>query len=200
MSTDRPEGLATAALWSPSSSLSDRVRRLREEFFSFYSRDHFRNEVRPYTSGTSWDEVWSPYHWASCRRCTSSSTASATACWPPPRPPPAAEFWKEPLAVRRASSSPGDRAPPAGEDPRRRAHRRLLLQHGPLQDPHPRRGAQVASTGGSLAQKAEMLNQLGVGNCGAVPATSYPTTQGAPLGFRHRRRAGGDAAHGEGPH
>jgi hypothetical protein len=43
---------ASSAVWSPSPSLSPRVRRLRQEFLSFYSRDYFRNEVRPYTSGT----------------------------------------------------------------------------------------------------------------------------------------------------
>ena len=52
-----------AVIWSPSASLSPRVRRLRDEYFSFADRDYFRNEVRPYTSGTPWDEVWSPYHW-----------------------------------------------------------------------------------------------------------------------------------------
>jgi len=49
--------------WCASRSLSERVRRLRDEYFSFESRDYFRNEVRPYGTGASWDEVWSPYHW-----------------------------------------------------------------------------------------------------------------------------------------
>jgi hypothetical protein len=63
MSTDVSDRSAPAASRSASASLSPRVRRLRDEFFSFNTRDHFRNEVRPYGSGTPWDEVWSPYNW-----------------------------------------------------------------------------------------------------------------------------------------
>jgi len=50
-------------IWSPADDLSTRVRKLREEYFNFSDRDYFRNEVRPYTTGTAWDLLWSPYHW-----------------------------------------------------------------------------------------------------------------------------------------
>src|SRR4030042_5496497 len=92
-----------AAIWSPSHSLSPRVRRLREEFFSFAARDYFRNEVRPYGSGTSWDRVWSPYNWGVVPEiypmfdAVSDSLLAAAETVPLP-----AGFWDEPLVVRRA--------------------------------------------------------------------------------------------------
>lgn len=48
-------------LWSPSKKLSPRVKRLRDEYFDFWGRDYFRNEVIPFTTGTDWDVVF-PYH------------------------------------------------------------------------------------------------------------------------------------------
>ena len=50
-------------IWSPSEKLSPRIKGLRKEFFSFYQREYFRNEVRPYTTGTKWDAVFSPHNW-----------------------------------------------------------------------------------------------------------------------------------------
>jgi len=194
MSTDRPEGLATAALWSPSSSLSDRVRRLREEFFSFYSRDHFRNEVRPYTSGAPWDEVWSPYHWGVVPEVyvffdsfrDSLLAAAETVPLPAGRTGRPAGFWKEPLAVRRALF-----------------FHQVLQHHLPvkildgelivgsyfntaLSKTHTRAEARKwRRQAGRWRRKAELLNQLGVGNCGAVPGhliPNYPKV--LRLGFR----------------
>jgi hypothetical protein len=49
------------------------VQRLRDEYFSLDDRDYFRNKVRPYGSGTEWDEVWSSYHWGLSRRCDARS-------------------------------------------------------------------------------------------------------------------------------
>ena len=51
------------AIWSPDKALSKRVARLRKEYFSFYERDYFTNEVRPYTTGTEWDTVFSHHNW-----------------------------------------------------------------------------------------------------------------------------------------
>jgi len=51
-------------MWKPSDKLSPRIRRLREEYFSFNERvDNFTNEVRPYTTGRVWDQVYSPSLW-----------------------------------------------------------------------------------------------------------------------------------------
>ena len=53
-----------ASVWKPSENLSPRVKRLRDEYFSFYDRyDTYTNEVRPYTTGRPWDEVYSRTNW-----------------------------------------------------------------------------------------------------------------------------------------
>ena len=49
-------------VWNPSSSLSDRVKRLRDEYFSFDTRS-FRNEVMPFSTGTAWDTVFMASRW-----------------------------------------------------------------------------------------------------------------------------------------
>ncbi|MCL6451973.1 MAG: hypothetical protein K6T75_11825, partial [Acetobacteraceae bacterium] len=54
--------LAPTEIWSAAGNLSPRVRRLRDEYWSFYTRD-FTNEVRSYTTGTPWDTVYSIWHW-----------------------------------------------------------------------------------------------------------------------------------------
>ena len=51
-------------LWSPAETLSPRVRQLRDQFWDFYNRD-YTNKVRAFTSGTSWDQVYSPWNWTS---------------------------------------------------------------------------------------------------------------------------------------
>lgn len=54
----------TDNIWQPSENLSPRIKRLRDEYFSFYERyDYYTNEVRPYTTGTSWDDVYSYTNW-----------------------------------------------------------------------------------------------------------------------------------------
>jgi len=52
-----------AEIWEPSEELSDRVKKLREEYFSFYDREYFRNEVMPFTTGADWDELYSYHDW-----------------------------------------------------------------------------------------------------------------------------------------
>lgn len=52
-----------AEMWEPSEELSDRVKKLRKEYFSFYDREYFRNEVIPFTTGTDWDELYSYHDW-----------------------------------------------------------------------------------------------------------------------------------------
>ncbi|MHB8156487.1 MAG: pyruvate formate lyase family protein [Desulfocucumaceae bacterium] len=49
-------------LWTDSNN-SPRVEKLRKEYFSFYTRDYYRNEVTPFSTGEYWDEVFSPYNW-----------------------------------------------------------------------------------------------------------------------------------------
>ncbi|MFX1535948.1 MAG: pyruvate formate lyase family protein [Promethearchaeota archaeon] len=51
-------------IWTPSDNLSPRIKRLRDEYFSFYERyDTYTNEVKPYTTGRNWDDVYSFSHW-----------------------------------------------------------------------------------------------------------------------------------------
>ncbi len=49
-------------LWE-AHNLSPRVKRLREEYWSFYQRDYYRNEALAYSSGSPYDELYAPYSW-----------------------------------------------------------------------------------------------------------------------------------------
>ncbi|MBU4302028.1 MAG: hypothetical protein KKE56_04615 [Actinobacteria bacterium] len=55
--------LGVEDIWGPSRELSDRVSRLREEYFNIKDREYFRNEMLPFTTGTEWDAMWSPALW-----------------------------------------------------------------------------------------------------------------------------------------
>ncbi len=169
-----------------SRALSERVQRLRDEYFSFESRDYYRNEVRPYGSGTAWDEVWSPYHWGVVPEIyvffdafrDSLLAAAETVSLP-------AGFWAEPLPVRRALF-----------------FERVVREHLPvklldgeliagsyfntaLSKTHTKGEArkwrrQVRS----WRREAEVLNKFGVGNCGAIPGHLIPNyPQVLRLGF-----------------
>jgi formate C-acetyltransferase len=50
-------------IWSASEKLPDRVKNLRKHFYSFYERTE-TNEPYAFTTGTSWDEVYSRHDWA----------------------------------------------------------------------------------------------------------------------------------------
>jgi len=54
--------MSTVSTWTQA-NLSPRVQRLRDEYFSFYERDYFRNEVAAFSTGQPWDEVYSPHNW-----------------------------------------------------------------------------------------------------------------------------------------
>ncbi len=54
-------GLDSSPIWEPSDNLSPRLKRLLNEYWSYDTRDYFRNEVIPYTTGTPWDSVYSPH-------------------------------------------------------------------------------------------------------------------------------------------
>ncbi len=49
-------------IWRPSENLPERVKRLREHFYSFYERSE-TNEPLAFTTGTKWDEVYSLHDW-----------------------------------------------------------------------------------------------------------------------------------------
>lgn len=197
--TDNTRGTQPSdAVWNAARSLSGRVQRLRDEYFSFDTRDYFRNEVRPYGSGAGWDEVWSVYHWGIVPEVyvffdafRDSLLAAAEAVSLP------AGFWEQPLPVRRALF-----------------FQRVVRDHLPvkildgeliagsyfntaLSKTHTRGEARKwRRLTGDWRRKAEELNESGVGNCGAVPGhliPNYPKVlrlgfEGIAAGLEEARR------------
>lgn len=168
-------GLSPAQLWSASEALSPRVQRLRDEFWNFYERS-FNNEVRSYTTGTPWDMVYATWSWTNVPEVAafmpgfrSYLLAAATLVDLPPG------FWDESLPVRQALF-----------------FREVLHHHLPVQVLE---GELVVGSHFSTAlsrclkkdeakvrdrEEAEFmeewhaLNDVGVGNCAAVPGHLVP--------------------------
>jgi len=175
------------ALWSPAETLSPRVRRLRDQFWDFYNRS-YTNEVRAFSTGTSWDQVYAPWNWTTAPEmmmffegAKAYLLADATGVELPPG------FWDEPLVVRRAIF-----------------FKRVLEEYLPVQilegelvvgshfstalsrtltRSEARRFARMEKR---FMAEAKRLNELGVGNCGAVPGHLIP---GYPRILRHGWRA-----------
>ncbi|MCD4752696.1 MAG: hypothetical protein K8R40_06470 [Anaerolineaceae bacterium] len=163
------------SLWSPSETLSPRIHQLREQFWDFYDRD-YTNEVRAFTSGTAWDHVYSPWNWTGASEmmmffegAKAYLLADATQVKLPPG------FWDQPLVVRRAIF-----------------FKRVLEEYLPVQI---LAGELVVGSHFSTAfsrtltrsearrftrmekrfmKEAQRLDQVGVGNCGAIPGHLIP--------------------------
>lgn len=94
--------LSPTQLWSAAPTLSPRVQKLREQFWSFYERQ-YTNEVRAYTTGTPWDMVYSIWSWTNVPEVALFQKGFRSYLWAAaksvPLPP---DFWKEPLIVRQA--------------------------------------------------------------------------------------------------
>jgi len=91
------------AMWSPSDALTPRVRRLREEYFSFAERDYFRNEVMSFTTGTPWDVVYTEHSWCIVPEILPFLAAFKASLRVDARTVPLpASFWRESRQVRRA--------------------------------------------------------------------------------------------------
>ncbi len=92
-----------SVIWEPSGQLSGRVKRLRDEYFSFYDREYFRNEVLPLTTGTDWDELFSYHDWGVVpdlfTYLASMRDSLKSMAIPIDLPE---NFWEEPLVLRRA--------------------------------------------------------------------------------------------------
>lgn len=89
-----------ARLWRASEALSDRVKRLRDEYFAHETRPH-RNEVLPFTTGTPWDSVYSPTQWTNVPEVMPFLKAYEDSLAAAARVVPLLEgFWHEPLPVR----------------------------------------------------------------------------------------------------
>ncbi len=173
-------GIAPAQLWSASSSLSARVNRLRDEYWSFYERP-FTNEVRGYTTGAPWDSVYSTWSWTNIPEVTlfmpgirSYLLAGAAQVELPPG------FWDEPIVVRQALF-----------------FREVLRRYLPVQvlEGELVVGSHFSTALSRCLKKDEArardkreaiflkewhaLNDVGVGNCAAVPGhlvPDYPKT------------------------
>ena len=166
---------SSASVWSPSDTLSPRVRRLRDQYWDFYQRD-YTNEVRAFGSGTPWDQVYAPWNWTNVPEmmmffegAKTYLLADALQVSLPPG------FWDEPLAVRRAIF-----------------FKRVVEEYLPVQILE---GELVAGSHFSTAlsrtltrtearqfakmekrflKEVKRLDRLGVGNCGAVPGHLIP--------------------------
>lgn len=164
-----------ATLWRASDALSERVKRLREEYFSFDTRS-FRNEVLPFTTGTPWDTVYSFHRWTNVPeialflRAYEDSLAAAARVVPLPY-----DFWDKPLSLRVGTF-----------------FAEVLRHHLPV---HILEGELIVGSHFNVAlslclnrkeakRRAKMAEEfrgvvvetsnLGIGNCGAVPGHLIP--------------------------
>lgn len=172
---DTPTALAVDQIWSAAGTLSPRVQRLRDQYWSFYDRA-YTNEVRGYTTGTPWDTVYSTWSWTNVPEVApflpgerSYLLAGAAAVDLPPG------FWKEPLVVRQALF-----------------FRAVVETHLPVQvlqgelivGSHfstalsrclnKKEARQRDRQEQSFLEEWKQLNDFGVGNCAAVPGHLVP--------------------------
>lgn len=168
--------IAPERIWSPSDELPPRVKKLRDEYFSFYERDYFRNEVSAYSTGKKWDCVWASHQWGVVpelfpffHAVEDSLLASAEVVEMDD------EFWKRPLPVRRALFF--------AEVATRRLPTRILdgelivgaQFNTALSRTHNEKEAAIfAKKKKQWMTEARALNEAGVGNCGAVPGHLIP--------------------------
>jgi hypothetical protein len=169
------ETLAPELLWSPATSLPPRIRGLRDQFWSFYRRS-YTNEVRPYSTGTDWDVVYPIWSWTNVPEVALFQNgfrsylraAAETVALPP-------GFWSEPLPVRQALFF---REVVRSYLPVRILEGELIV------------GSHFSTALSRCLRKAEArardrqerrflrewhaLNDVGIGNCGAVPGHLVP--------------------------
>lgn len=101
MVTDREDALSD--IWSPSGSLSERVRHLRKHFYSFNEREE-TNEPYAFSTGTDWDALYSTHDWANeptLYQFFPSVSATLEAMAIPVELP--SGYWSHGLEMRRAS-------------------------------------------------------------------------------------------------
>ncbi|MBI4787458.1 MAG: formate C-acetyltransferase/glycerol dehydratase family glycyl radical enzyme [Chloroflexi bacterium] len=162
-------------LWSAAPTLSPRIKQLRDQYWSFYERE-YTNQVRAYTTGTPWDCVYSIWSWTNVPEVAlfqkgfrSYLAAAAT----PVKVPES--FWNEPLVVRQAMF-----------------FREVVSHYLPAQilDGELIVGSHFSTALSRCLDRGEArardnaesrflkewhaLNDVGVGNCGAVPGHLVP--------------------------
>ena len=172
---DSCSAIVPPQLWSAAPTLSPRIKKLREQYWSFYDRP-FTNQVRSYSTGTPWDCVYSIWSWTNVPEVSMFQSgfrsylgAAATRVAMPD------DFWNEPLVVRQALF-----------------FRQVLSHHLPVQilDGELIVGSHFSTAlsrclerGQARARDKEEarflkewhgLNDAGVGNCAAVPGHLVP--------------------------
>jgi len=174
-SLEADRALTPQEIWSPGPGLSPRIRRLRDEFWSFYHRP-YTNEVRAYSTGTPWDVVYSIWNWTNVPEVAlfqsgyrSYLRAAATTVETPPG------FWEAPLVVR----------PAIFFREVVRTHLPVMILEGELivgshfstalsrclkRNEARARDRQESS----FVKEWHALNDVGVGNCAAVPGHLLP--------------------------
>jgi pyruvate formate-lyase/glycerol dehydratase family glycyl radical enzyme len=178
--------LLPSQLWSADAALSSRVKRLRDQYWSFYERE-YTNEVRGFTTGTPWDMVYSTWSWTNVPEVAlflpgyrSYMLAGSTPVELP------AGFWDEPLPVRQALF-----------------FREVLRHYLPVQvlEGELIVGSHFSTALSRCLKKDEArardkqeavflkewhaLNDVGVGNCAAVPGHLVPDyPRGLRLGWK----------------
>ena len=175
MTTVVDEAATVPILWTPTDALSPRVRQLREQYFDFYQRD-YTNEVQAYTTGQPWDQVYAPWNWTNVPEMMMFfDGAKAYLLADAKKVELPSGFWDEPLVVRRALF-----------------FKRVVEAHLPVQILD---GELVVGSHFSTAlsrsltrsearefrrleepflQQVRHLDEVGVGNCGAVPGHLIP--------------------------
>ena len=89
-------------IWSPQ-NLSERIKRLRAEYFNFYERA-FKNEVEGYTTGTEWDQVWSVIKFSVAPEIYFLGNAYENALLATAKKVELPDgFWELPLVIRKAT-------------------------------------------------------------------------------------------------
>jgi formate C-acetyltransferase len=171
----RPVALQPREIWSVAENLSPRLKQLRDQYWSFYQRT-YTNEVRAFTTGTPWDRVFSTWSWTNVPEMAlffpgyhSYLLAAAQTVELP------ANFWRQPLVVRRAVF-----------------FRQVLLHDLPAQvldgelivGSHfntalshclnRREARQRDRQEQAFLKEWQKLNDLGIGNCGAIPGHLVP--------------------------
>lgn len=176
MSEGSTAATAHPGLWEASTGLGDRVSKLRKEYFSFDDRPYFRNEVLPFGTGRAWDSVFAIHNWTIVPEVMPFLKAyedSLTACARTVPFPEALD--REPLAIRRAAFFA---EVVENQLPVKILDGELIVGgqfNSAMSLAHTRKEAnEYRRLEEEFIQQAYELDEIGIGNCGAVPGHLIP--------------------------